>query len=249
MKQKILSCLLLLTFLAVAFVSPLAEGLELKRGGRYSEALDVLMEKRSDHYSSEWIQEVAEILERMQNDSMAAFYYQEMLNNFPDSKYAESAKEKLKGLIQNYKDSDLTSLSIDLEGPLSEGQSALKNQDYHAAILHLLRAHSIKPDDHYTLFLLGSSYYGLHLQTGQKLYVNRAIDQYRKASYLYPSAKTFNNLACLLARQKDIIMARYYFEKAIKSAEVPGLKRSIEANLKTFEKGQERELVFLLMEP
>ncbi len=249
MKYKILIFSLALTIYCDLESSPLAEALELKRGGRYSEALDALMEKRADHYASEWIAEVAEILERMQNDPMAAFYYQEMLNNFPDSKHAEAAKEKLKGLIQNYKDSDLTSLSIDLESPLSEGQIALKNQDYHPAILHLLRAHSIKPDDHYTLFLLGSAYYGLHLQTGQTLYVNRAIDQYRRASYLFPSAKTFNNLACLLAKQKDIIMARYYFEKALRNAEVPGLKRSIEANLKTFEKGQERELVFLLMEP
>lgn len=203
--------------------------------GRYEDAVIELLETKKRKTSDELLLLLAKAMERLENPSLEAVYWQELLSQFPESIHVPIARLRLKNLIELYLSEDFLELTVDVETSLEQGILEGRNGEHDAAILWLLKSLRLKPDSSSAHFWLGWNYHHLYQsRPSQTSYRELAMVHYRRSSSIIPSSRSLNNLACLLAQEEDPIMARYYFDKALEVAATPGIREAVAANRNGF---------------
>lgn len=223
----------------------------LEQSGNYQEAFLKMIEIRKRRPTPQLIWQMAELLEKMQDYSMAIFYYQDLVTTYPGSEYEEAAKRKLSEYFEFYKGKDVYRFREKVEHHIDEGLEAMFDEDYHRAILHLKMARQLRKNHYITNFNLGYSYYELYRDFPKAgTYEELAVKYYNDAARSVSSPKVLNNLACIYAQRGDDILAHLFFKKAIDSAtepiELPGIKDLIIENMDYFaSQGGEQGLTLL----
>lgn len=209
--------------------------------GEYKEAFLKMLKLRKKEPTIDLVYEMAQTLEKMQNFSLALFYYQDLAINATSRELVNIAKKKIRQYYKLYTDEDVTQEKFQTDDHLEQGIDALSQNDFHKATIHFLRG-KLKQRNNYLLhFWLGFAYHKIYLKMNKKAeYLDAAIKSYQDSLKLHQSPKSLNNLACIFGEKGDKVMAFMYFQKAIlattETTRLPGLRKTIESNLDFFTK-------------
>lgn len=232
----LLSCLLLITPKINA--SP-EEIKTLKASGNYPQAFLKMLQLQKKQPTAQLLFDMAQLLETMQDYSMAMMYYQELITSYPGNELEAQAKQRLIYYFDWYRDKDTYAFREEVVTYLDKGNQALKEKEFHKAILYYKQGLELKSNMYLLNFNMAFSYYELFKLYPRNLeYQTNAIRHYIKAIRVSPSAKAFNNLACIFAEQGDEILSHLYFKKAIEAASTPlklsGIIKLIQENMDYF---------------
>lgn len=212
----------------------------IKRG-EYKEAFLKMLKLRKKEPTIDLVYEMAKTLEKMQNFSLALFYYQDLATNATSRELVNIAKKKIRQYYKLYTEPDVTQEKSQTADHLEKGLVALEAQDYHKATVYFLRGKKKQRNNYLLHFWLGFSYHKIYLKMSKKSeYLNAAIKSYQDSLKFHQSPKSLNNLACIFGEKGDKVMAFMYFQKAIlattETSRLPGLRKTIESNLDFFTK-------------
>lgn len=238
---KQLSYFFLSSFLLVSIIPAGAtdEIKSLKASGNYQQAFMKMMELQKKQPTDQLLFDMAQMLETMQDYTMAMLYYQELINTYPGSELEAPAKQRLSYYFEWYRDKDTYSYREEVVTYLDKGDRALDKQEFHKAVLYYKQGLELRSNMYLLNFNLAFAYYELfQLYPRNAEYKENAIRHYIKAARVTTSAKAFNNLACIFAEQGDEILAHLYFKKAIDAANNPvklnGILKLINENMDYF---------------
>lgn len=238
---KQLSFLLLCSFNFVSTISAVStdEIKTLKASGNYQQAFMKMLELQKKQPTDQLLFDMAQLLETMQDYTMAMLYYQELINTYPGSELEAPAKQRLSYYFDWYRDKDTYSYREEVVTYLEKGDNALSQQEFHKAVLYYKQGLELRSNMYLLNFNLAYAYYELfQLYPRNEEYQENAIRHYIKAVRTTPSSKAFNNLACIFAEQGDEILAHLYFKKAIDAATEPvkltGILKLINENMDYF---------------
>jgi tetratricopeptide (TPR) repeat protein len=226
---------------------------DLIERGSYQRAYVEMLEMKQKKSTARLLYKLGQTLEKLQDFPTAMIYYQEVVSSFPGSVEEVRAKLRLSNYFSLYKDEDLYTFHTRVELFLNRGLKELAKKNYHKAILYLKQALDRRRDLYLIHFNLGVAYFELQkLNPEKEEYLHLAIRYYLGATSIRPSAKAFNNLACIFAMQADEVLAHVYFRKALTQATEPmkmsGILRVIAENLDYFSNNESTQKLKILRE-
>ena len=226
---------------------------DLLERGSYQRAYVEMLEMKQKKSSAKLLYKMGQTLEKLQDFPTAMIYYQEIISSFPGTVQEVRAKKRLSNYFLLYKDEDLYTFHARVEKFLKRGLEELDKKNYHKAILYFKQALDRRRDLYLIHFNLGIAYFELQKLNPEKdEYLHLAIRYYLKATSIRPSAKAYNNLACIFAMQADEGLAHVYFRKAMEASTEPmqmsGLVRVIAENLDYFSNNEDTQKLKILRE-
>ncbi|MCO4782021.1 MAG: hypothetical protein KC646_06810 [Candidatus Cloacimonetes bacterium] len=209
--------------------------------GEYKEAFLKMMKLRKKEPTIDLVYEMAKTLEKMQNFSLALFYYQDLATNATSRELVNIAKKKIRQYYKLYTDEDVVQKKSHTADHLEQGLAALKANEFHQATIYFLRGKRKQKNNYLLHFWLGFAYHKIYEKMSNKsVYLDAAIKSYQDSLKFHQSPKSLNNLACIFGEKGDKVMAFMYFQKAIlatkETSRLPGLRKTIESNLDFFTK-------------
>jgi tetratricopeptide (TPR) repeat protein len=165
--------------------------------GDYANAFLQMIELKKKKPSAELLLMMAKTQEKLQNFSIAAIHYEELLRTFPNSEYDIIARSRLRNYLRLYRDDDMLVLKPKTESIIEEGLKAMKDNDYHQAILLFLQARKRNDQNYLVNFNLGLAYYRYYEQFMKDGYLDKSIAYFIKASKLNSSPKVLNLVVIL----------------------------------------------------
>lgn len=243
-------CLLLLIYFTYSTPEEIRT---LKASGNYQLAFMKMLQLQKKQPTAQLLFDMAELLETMQDYTMAMMYYQELISSYPGNDLEAKAKQRLRYYFDWYRDKDTYSFREEVVTYLDKGNDALNSKDFHKAILYFKQGLELKSNMYLLNFNMAYAYYELYkLYARNTEYQQNAIRYYIKAVRVTPSAKAFNNLACIFAEQGDEILSHLYFKKAIDAASAPvkltGIIKLIRENMDYFTGNSQLDGLNLLRE-
>jgi Flp pilus assembly protein TadD len=210
----------------------------IKRG-EYKEAFLKMLRLRKKEPTIDLVYEMAKTLEKMQNFSLALFYYQDLATNATSRELISIAKKKIRQYYKLYTEEDVVQERSQTADHLEKGLVALKDKDFHKATIYFLRGRKKQTNNYLLHFWLAFAYHKIYNEMNtDSVYLDAAIKSYQDSLKFHQSPKALNNLACIFGERGDKVMAFMYFQKAIiatkEVSRLPGLRKTIESNLDFF---------------